>query len=184
MDLDETLIHSVFNGGKADVRFSKGGDDFRFNLRPYCLEFLTTMSAYYTIYVFTAGTQAYAEPIVAWLNQTRKTIHGLLHRRNCMETQNGFFIKDLRIIGNRDLKDIIIVDNLAHSFGLQLRNGIPILEYLEGTTDAEFPALQPLLIEASTCEDVREFLDQRLRLKDVLEYEESDFLAIEETKKV
>lgn len=166
------------------MRFSKGGDDFRFNLRPYCLEFLTTMSAYYTIYVFTAGTQAYAEPIVAWLNQTRKTIHGLLHRRNCMETQNGFFIKDLRIIGNRDLKDIIIVDNLAHSFGLQLRNGIPILEYLEGTTDAEFPALQPLLIEASTCEDVREFLDQRLRLKDVLEYEESDFLAIEETKKV
>jgi CTD small phosphatase-like protein 2 len=44
-----------------------------------------------------------------------------------METQNGFFIKDLRIIQNKELKDIIMVDNLVHSFGLQLTNGIPIL---------------------------------------------------------
>jgi CTD small phosphatase-like protein 2 len=44
-----------------------------------------------------------------------------------METQNGFFIKDLRIIENRELKDIIIVDNLVYSFGLQLTNGIPVL---------------------------------------------------------
>ena len=34
-----------------------------------------------------------------------------------METKNGFFIKDLRILNNKELKDIIIVDNLAHSFG-------------------------------------------------------------------
>lgn len=38
-------------------------------------------------------------------------------RNNCMETKNGFFIKDLRLIGNKELKDILIVDNLAHSFG-------------------------------------------------------------------
>lgn len=37
-----------------------------------------------------------------------------------METHNGFFIKDLRIIRNRGLKDLIIVDNLVHSFGLQI----------------------------------------------------------------
>lgn len=46
-----------------------------------------------------------------------------------METKNGFFIKDLRIVSNRSLKDIILVDNLVHSFGLQVDNGIPILEY-------------------------------------------------------
>ena len=34
-----------------------------------------------------------------------------------METKNGFFIKDLRIIKNRLLKNTIMVDNLAHSFG-------------------------------------------------------------------
>ena len=30
---------------------------------------------------------------------------------------------------------MIIVDNLVHSFGLQLENGIPILEYLKGKND-------------------------------------------------
>jgi len=52
-----------------------------------------------------------------------------------METHNGFFIKDLRIIRNRGLKDLIIVDNLVHSFGLQIENSIPILEYLKGKDD-------------------------------------------------
>lgn len=35
-----------------------------------------------------------------------------------METKNGFFIKDLRILKDVDLKDVLIVDNLSHSFGL------------------------------------------------------------------
>lgn len=126
------------------------------------------MSQHYTIYVFTAGTQDYAEPIVSYLNQKRKTIHGLLHRKNCMETQNGFFIKDLRIISNRELKDIVMVDNLVHSFGLQITNGVPILEFLDNSQDTEFQGLQKLLIEASTKDDVREYLDEKLRLKQLL----------------
>ena len=35
-----------------------------------------------------------------------------------METKNGFMIKDLRILKDINLKDVIIVDNLSHSFGL------------------------------------------------------------------
>lgn len=85
-----------------------------------------------------------------------------------METQNGFFIKDLRIISNRELKDIVMVDNLVHSFGLQITNGVPILEFLDNSQDTEFQGLQKLLIEASTKDDVREFLDEKLRLKQLL----------------
>lgn len=90
------------------------------------------MSEYYTIYVFTASTNDYAKPIVDYLNEKCGVVRifGILHRKNCMETHNGFYIKDLRIIKNRGLKDLILVDNLVHSFGLQLDNGIPILEYL------------------------------------------------------
>lgn len=86
-----------------------------------------------------------------------------------METQNGFFIKDLRIISNRELKDIVMVDNLVHSFGLQIRNGVPILEFLDNADDCEFIGLQKLLIEASSKEDVRDFFDEKLKLKEVLE---------------
>jgi CTD small phosphatase-like protein 2 len=85
------------------------------------------MSEHFNVYVFTAGTLNYAAPIISFLNHKKKTITGLLHRGNCLETKNGFYIKDLRIIQNRELKDIIMIDNLAHSFGLQVNNGIPIL---------------------------------------------------------
>ena len=100
----------------------------------------------YSIYVFTASTVDYAEPIVEYLNEKKKTIHGILHRKNCMETHNGFYIKDLRIIKNRELKDIVIVDNLIHSFGLQLDNGIPILEYLKGKDDVELKGMEKMLV--------------------------------------
>lgn len=75
------------------------------------------MSTIYTIYVYTASSSAYANAIVSFLDPKRQWILGILSRGNCMETKNGFFIKDLRIIGNKLVKDMLIVDNLAHSFG-------------------------------------------------------------------
>jgi len=80
-----------------------------------------------------------------------------------MQTKNGFFIKDLRIIRNRDLKDLIIVDNLAHSFGFQIENGVPILEWHSGE-DSELYYLKNYLMEAANAVDVREFNTQNLRL--------------------
>jgi CTD small phosphatase-like protein 2 len=39
------------------------------------------------------------------------------------------YVKDLRIIANRSLRDVVIVDNAVYSFGFQLENGIPIIPY-------------------------------------------------------
>lgn len=44
------------------------------------------------------------------------------------------YIKDLRII-NRNLSEVVLVDNAAYSYAFQLENGIPILPYYEGTND-------------------------------------------------
>ena len=52
-----------------------------------------------------------------------------------METKNGFFIKDLRTLKDVDLRKTLIVDNLSHSFGLQIDNGIPILEWHSDSKD-------------------------------------------------
>lgn len=161
----------MFTNEKTDVKFTHKGDEFKFNVRPYCYEFLANMSQYYNVYVFTAGTFDYAEPIVNYLNQKKKTILGLLHRKNCMETQNGFFIKDLRIIQNRELKDIVMVDNLVHSFGLQITNGIPILEFLDNKLDRELQGIEKMLVELTTKEDVRDTLEAKLRLKEVVDIE-------------
>ena len=81
-----------------------------------------------------------------------------------METKNGFFIKDLRIVKGKDLKKTIIVDNLAHSFGFQIENGVPILEWHQDKNDQELKNLIPYLIEAANAEDVKQFNSDRLRL--------------------
>lgn len=89
-----------------------------------------------------------------------------------METRNGtptaysgFYIKDLRIIKNRSLKDIIMVDNLVHSFGLQIDNGIPILEFQDNPKDEELKHIESILMDLKELDDVRPYLDKRLQLR-------------------
>jgi CTD small phosphatase-like protein 2 len=79
--------------------------------------------------VFTAASKDYAKAIVDKLNKRKPFIKDILHREHCLETKKGRFIKDLRIIKNRSLKDIVLIDNLVESFCLQINNGIPILEF-------------------------------------------------------
>jgi CTD small phosphatase-like protein 2 len=43
-------------------------------------------------------------------------ISASLYRDKCVVSEEGVHIKDLRVIG-RDLKEIILVDNAAYSFG-------------------------------------------------------------------
>lgn len=84
------------------------------------------MSKFFDIFIFTSATLQYAEPIVKFLNSGKRYIKGILHREHCLKTNNGLFIKDLRIIENAESKSIVIVDNHIYSFSFQLENGIPI----------------------------------------------------------
>jgi CTD small phosphatase-like protein 2 len=73
-----------------------------------------------------------------------------------------------------------MVDNLVHSFGLQITNGIPILEFLNNKQDRELQGMEKMLIELSTKDDVRDYLQDKLKLKEVLDVNESEFLAVDE----
>ncbi|KAM3135224.1 hypothetical protein pb186bvf_012689 [Paramecium bursaria] len=172
LDLDETLIHSCSQRENPQVCVTAYGDygeeaKIYFNVRPFCTWFLQQMSQLYTIYLYTASSAAYANAIVSFLDPKKQWIMGILSRGNCMETKNGFFIKDLRIIANKQVKDMVIVDNLAHSFGFQVENGIPILEWHNDQNDQELKYLATYLMEAADAEDLRVFNQQRLRLDDL-----------------
>ena len=93
-----------------------------------------------------------------------------------METQNGLRIKDLRIIKNRSLNDIILVDNLVHSFGLQIDNGIPVLEFRDNKQDQELLGLEKILMELKDVDDVRPALSSKLALRKCLELSEDEFM--------
>ena len=53
-------------------------------------------------------------------------------------------MKDLRII-DRDLSEVVLVDNAAYSYVFQKENGIPIIPYYEGKNDYELKALEGYL---------------------------------------
>ena len=45
-------------------------------------------------------------------------------------TESGVYVKDLRVI-NRNLHDMVLIDNAAYSYAFQLENGVPILSIMK-----------------------------------------------------
>lgn len=69
-----------------------------------------------------------------------------------------------------------MVDNLVHSFGLQLDNGIPILEFTSQKEDKELLGLAKILREVEQAEDVREYLRNKFQLRKFIHNSEAQFL--------
>lgn len=148
-------------------------------MRPLCHEFLKKISQYYEIFIFTAATINYANAVVNFLDPLGQFINGVLCRTNCLITKNGMFIKDLRIIKNRELKNMVLIDNLAHSFGLQIENGIPILEFQNDKKDRELKYLFDYLMQALYVDDLRAFNRKNLRLNQLAAFKLEDLLKFE-----
>mmetsp|Transcript_32997 Transcript_32997/g.32698 ORF Transcript_32997/g.32698 Transcript_32997/m.32698 type:complete len:393 (-) Transcript_32997:230-1408(-) len=132
-DLDETLVHCCEGqeNSKPDVilpiTFPTGEViNAGINIRPYAREVLKEASAEFEVIIFTASQKCYADVVIDFLDPTGEFVHHRLFRENCINVQ-GVFIKDLRILANRRIQDIVIVDNAAYSFGYQLDNGVPII---------------------------------------------------------
>jgi CTD small phosphatase-like protein 2 len=81
----------------------------------------------------------------------------------------GVFIKDLRVISDRDIKDIVIVDNSIVSFAFQLSNGIPISSFTGAADDEELLYMVTLLEEIYSFEDLRPQLEQRFKLGELMQ---------------
>ena len=131
------------------------------------MTFIKNMSKKYEIIIFTASIQYYADAIINHIDPDNKYISYVLTRKHCMQTKNGFFIKDLRIIKNRELKNMVIVDNLLHSFGLQIDNGIPILEFNGDSQDQELKHIQNYLTSLASADDIRKHNREHLKIQEM-----------------
>lgn len=67
-----------------------------------------------------------------------------------------------------------MVDNLVHSFGLQIDNGIPILEFIDNQKDEELKFVESILMDLKDVDDVRPYLDKRLQLKRLVNLSDKD----------
>ena len=165
-DLDETLVHCCEDQppSTADVAlpitFPTGevvmvlDTQAGINIRPYVRECLITANLDFEVMVFTASHRCYADVVLDHLDPDRSLIHHRLYRDNCVMV-GGVYIKDLRVLANRNLEEVAIVDNAAYSFAFQLDNGIPIISWKEDKTDRELMHLVEYLKKLASVPDVR-----------------------------
>ena len=78
-------------------------------VRPGLNKFLTNLSIYYEIVIFTAGLQDYADWILNQIDQKRNISHRLYRQHT--KRKKSYAIKDLTLIG-RPLERTIIIDNI------------------------------------------------------------------------
>ena len=163
LDLDETLVHSSmrpfpkFSDITLPLKFN-GKNVFVYVLkRPFLEKFLKEMSLIYDIIIFTASLPEYAEPLLDILDKD-KVIKYRLNRSHCRHYQN-IYIKDLKVI-NRDLKDMIIIDNNPESYLMNQENAIPILTWEDDENDNELDKLIPVLKYLSKVTDVRDVINK------------------------
>lgn len=178
-DLDETLVHCVADITQAEVvipvRFPSGETVCAgVNIRPYAKECLAAANQTFEVMVFTASQQCYADRVLDYLDPSNQLIHHRLYRDSCLPHQ-GLYIKDLRILANRRLQDIVIVDNAAYSFAYQLDNGVPILPWFDDRSDRELQHLMQYMRVWGSVEDVRAVNRKLFRLYSFCEEYRKEF---------
>ncbi|KAF7798931.1 hypothetical protein EIP86_010159 [Pleurotus ostreatoroseus] len=188
LDLDETLIHSTsrplpqqgagwlsaFSFGRRNkaaghmVEVVLGGRSTLYHVykRPFVDYFLRKVSAWYTLVIFTASMQEYADPVIDWLDAGR----GILGRRffreklsspqSCKQLPNGSYSKDLSII-EQDLSRVCLLDNSPVCYSINEANGIPIEGWINDPHDEALLDLLPVLDSLRFTNDVRRVLGIR-----------------------
>lgn len=133
-------------------------------IRPYALEIINALKPKAEIIVFTASEQDYAQPILNYLDPKGTLFDACFFRPSCLQAPDGRYVKDLRIFGNRDLKDMVLIDNSAFSYGAQIENGIPCIPFFHDKRDTELKDLYKYLKLIVECYDVRTFNKEAFKL--------------------
>ena len=132
--------------------------------------FLEEVNKYFEVGIFTASVKEYADAVISFLDPENKLIKFRLYRNNCINFNDAFTVKDLRIFKNVDLKKIVLLDNSMYSFAAQINNGILINSFINDKEDNElFNALNYLVNFILPAEDVREVNEQFYNFRQIID---------------
>jgi Dullard-like phosphatase family protein len=195
LDLDETLIHSDFSeqfldnenikydgiisflldNSITDDESKDDSDEKKLNsvgifIRTGVQKFLDEVSKYFEVGIFTASIPEYADAAINYLDPENKYIKLRLYRNNCINVGNLFKVKDLRILKNINIKNIVLVDNNMYSFIPQLNNGILINSFYYDKEDKELDNVLRYLIDyVFPADDVRKINGEFFGFKTILD---------------
>ena len=163
LDLDETLIHCDIERqlDKYDLILMLENQQLPIMLRPFLKEFLNTIINDFELVIFTASNKEYADTVIDAIDPENKFFSYRLYRQSNIFIKHGIYVKDLRIIQNRDLKKCVLVENNLLSFINQLSNGILVPSFFNNPNDNYLTCLLGYLKnEILYCEDVQKINDE------------------------
>jgi len=119
LDLDHTLVHCTDDArapqlakGAANLStFELGGKTLVLKMRPGLATFLREMHEMYDMYVYTAGTRAYAEKVCSLMDPTNQYFGGRIVARDDADTPAAGLEKTLTRIFPVDDSMVVIVDD-------------------------------------------------------------------------
>jgi TFIIF-interacting CTD phosphatase-like protein len=85
--------------------------------------------------VFTAANEIYAKQILRKIDPEGKIFDFELFRQHCDVIGGKLAVKDLRILSNRSIKNVILVDNSPHTYLYQKENAVPIVSFHDDLGD-------------------------------------------------
>ena len=136
LDLDETLINIEFKDNSNNKCI--------LHLRPGLFWFLSKVKPFYELITFTSASREYAQPIINEIELKNKYFDYTFFREHSVISGNDF-VKDISKIG-RDMKRIIIVDNMEQNFRLNKNNGIKIKAFYGDQNDKVLYELSKILV--------------------------------------
>jgi len=125
--------------------------------RPFVDYFLKKVSAWYTLVIYTASMQEYADPVIDWLDGGRGILSKRFFRESCTQLNNGSYTKNLSVVDS-DLSRVCIIDNSPVSYSIDTANGIPIEGWYSDPHDEALLDLLPVLDSLRFTSDVRRVL--------------------------
>ena len=174
LDLDETLIHAH----QADVlghsiKPSDSLPDFMFHAdidhhhvrflvhkRPHVDHFLSVVSQWFELVVFTASMEIYGKAVCDELDSGQGMLRRRYYRQHCTLLPPGdseSYSKDLSKVC-ADLSRVFIIDNNPEAYTSYPDNAIPIRSWFSDPQDTALLQLLPLLDRLRRVSDVRTIL--------------------------
>ena len=135
LDLEDTIINvKIDSEGRLLCR-----------MRPGLITFLNGIKPFYEIVSFTKLSKEYSDKIIEEIQGKKKIFDYNLYREHCTLVGTKF-VKDVRKIG-RDMRKIVVVDDLAENLRTNGDNGILISPYkVEDYNDRVLFELKKILI--------------------------------------
>jgi TFIIF-interacting CTD phosphatase-like protein len=160
LDLDETLVHAADSPLSRTCDFLCG--PYHVYKRPHLDSFLSQLSTFCDLAVWSAGSDDYVQATVARLFYHHVQPLFVWSRARCTTRFDGewheqYPLKDLLKIKRRgfSLCRTLIVDDDPRKVSRNYGNAIYIPEFLGDETDCELPRLALFIRSLTTCHNVR-----------------------------